>query len=211
VQASTPKHLRRKKRTRDHSEDSDSLGSFDVAEVEGSLAPQPKARDGSEYLVLTIEKIGLKKSTKFLDSTVSVSVFSGAGSRIEDEQETPPSNDKDGNYVVFRDRVFLQTPIGNLPNDAAIFFEFKHLKAKKGKKSTRAWAFMEMDETTSGAKLLELWVSGVPLNVELYSLTPSVFVVLQVRKARRSDTEAHSPPLRQEIISPRFGQTEQGR
>lgn len=42
---------------------------------------------------------------------------------------------------------------------AAIFFEFKHYKPKKGFTSTKCFAFMEMDEIKPGPIVIELWVN----------------------------------------------------
>ena len=39
---------------------------------------------------------------------------------------------------------------------AAIFFEFKHYKPKKGFTSTKCFAFMEMDEIKPGPIVIEL-------------------------------------------------------
>jgi hypothetical protein len=38
-----------------------------------------------------------------------------------------------GQYVVFDNLIYLQTPLNRLPPDAAIFLEFKHWKPKKRK------------------------------------------------------------------------------
>lgn len=46
--------------------------------------------------------------------------------------------------------------------NAGIFFEFKHVKPKKGNYvSTRCWAFMEMDELREGKIQLERCVVGL--------------------------------------------------
>lgn len=42
--------------------------------------------------------------------------------------------------------------------DCAIYFEFKHFKAKKNKISTKCFAFLEKDEIKDGALALELYV-----------------------------------------------------
>ena len=48
-------------------------------------------------------------------------------------QETPTSRSSTQQHVFFENTVHIQTPLSALPPESAIFFEFKHWKAKKGK------------------------------------------------------------------------------
>ncbi len=47
-------------------------------------------------------------------------------------QETPTGR-SNHSYVFFENTVYVQTPLNELSDKAAIFFEFKHFKAKKNK------------------------------------------------------------------------------
>ena len=54
--------------------------------------------------------------------------------------------------------VKIQRPLEEIPGGSAIFFEFKHYKAKKNFISTRCFSFMEMDEIKPGRTYLEMLV-----------------------------------------------------
>lgn len=54
--------------------------------------------------------------------------------------------------------VKIQRPLEEIPGGSAIFFEFKHLKAKKNFVSTKCFSFMEMDEIKPGRTYLEMLV-----------------------------------------------------
>jgi hypothetical protein len=161
----TPKHLRTTRLrgnsgSGDGTENDDSgshAAAFDTEQ--GSLLPQALTDGKSTVLSITIDKIGFKKVTKFIDTTITVTVFARGGSPIGPPQETPPSNEKDGQHIKFGDIVHIQNSYESLcaANDPAILLEAKHLKSKKGKQSTFAWAFLEMDELSEGEKTLELY------------------------------------------------------
>ncbi|KAK3245153.1 hypothetical protein CYMTET_45264 [Cymbomonas tetramitiformis] len=133
-----------------------------LTEIEGgSLLPPPALRDkGDEALSIHIEKIGFKDATVFIDPCVTVSVVDKESELIESQQDTPPSNRNKPNYVLFGNTVHIQTPINRLEKGAAILFEFKHFKPKKKKVSTKAWAFMELEEFTNA--------HGNNLSLEIY-------------------------------------------
>eukprot|EP00854_Cymbomonas_tetramitiformis_P011641 gene11641-13749_t len=115
---------------------------------------------GDEALSIHIEKIGFKDATVFIDPCVTVSVVDKESELIESQQDTPPSNRNKPNYVLFGNTVHIQTPINRLEKGAAILFEFKHFKPKKKKVSTKAWAFMELEEFTNA--------HGNNLSLEIY-------------------------------------------
>jgi len=45
-----------------------------------------------------------------------------------------------------------------MPSDVTIFFEFKHYKPKKKKKSTKCFTFIERDELKAGPVASELYL-----------------------------------------------------
>ena len=50
------------------------------------------------------------------------------GMLMEATQDTPTTNKREPNYVLFGNMVHLQTPINHIGADAAIILEFKHYK-----------------------------------------------------------------------------------
>lgn len=80
---------------------------------------------------------------------------------MESPQDLPIAAEKKHPYVIFNKTVYLQTPIRQMRREnAAIFFEFKHIKPKKGNyTSTRCFCFMEMDEVKEGKIQLERCVA----------------------------------------------------
>ena len=78
------------------------------------------------------------------------------GKDLEAVQTTPVASERETSYVIFNDEVEIQSPLEEMPSGAAIFFEFKHYKPKKGTTSTRCFSFMEMDEVKPGKSFLEM-------------------------------------------------------
>jgi len=72
-------------------------------------------------------------------------------------QETPVCVQRTHNYCHFDSTVYIQMSLNQLPKGTAVFFEFRHWKARKHKKSTWAYCFMEMDEIKSGPVTLEVY------------------------------------------------------
>mmetsp|Transcript_25617 Transcript_25617/g.31074 ORF Transcript_25617/g.31074 Transcript_25617/m.31074 type:complete len:292 (+) Transcript_25617:136-1011(+) len=139
-----------------------------TAEVEGgSLLPPPTLRlRGDEALSITVEKMGFKDATEFIDPFISVTVVDARGEMIEAQQDTPPSNRNKPNYLLFGNEIHIQTPLNQLRRGTAILFELKHFKPKKKKISTKAWAFMEDEEFQNA--------HGKQLSLEIYK-KPSDF------------------------------------
>ena len=77
---------------------------------------------------------------------------------LEKGQDTPVMTERDALSVVFNVTVQIQNPLEEIPGGAAIFFEFRHFKPKKGIRSTRCFSFMEMDEIKPGTIYLEMLV-----------------------------------------------------
>lgn len=82
------------------------------------------------------------------------------GKDLEAVQITPVASERETSYIVFGNEVEIHSPLEEMPSGAAIFFEFKHYKPKKGITSTRCFSFMEMDEVKPGKSFLEMWVSN---------------------------------------------------
>ncbi|KAL6761578.1 cytoskeletal adhesion-domain-containing protein [Haematococcus lacustris] len=123
--------------------------------------PPTSVRKGDTTLVIQIHKWGFKDATGFVEPRVAVSVRNDKGDPVEAVQETPTTSQVSQQYLVFENTVYLQTPINRLPEGSAIFFEFKHWKAKKQKKSCKAYCFMELDEIKQGPITLEVYKKPV--------------------------------------------------
>ena len=78
------------------------------------------------------------------------------GRDLEAAQVTPVASEREISYIVFGNEVEIHSPLEEMPGGAAIFFEFKHYKPKKGMTSTRCFSFMEMDEVKPGKTFLEM-------------------------------------------------------
>mmetsp|Transcript_14744 Transcript_14744/g.36779 ORF Transcript_14744/g.36779 Transcript_14744/m.36779 type:complete len:300 (-) Transcript_14744:97-996(-) len=126
--------------------------------TDGTLrGPPTNARRGDLLLSVFIEKWGFKDTTAFVEPRVVVSVRDKAGESVEAIQETPVAKSNTHTHVFFENTVYIQTPLNKLAHGSAIFFEFRHWKAKKQKKSCKAYCFMEMDEIKSGPVTLEIY------------------------------------------------------
>lgn len=79
-----------------------------------------------------------------------------AGKDLEVAQVTPVARQREPSYIVFGNEVEIHSALEEMPGGAAIFFEFKHYKPKKGIISTRCFSFMEMDEVKPGKTFLEM-------------------------------------------------------
>ena len=114
----------------------------------GSLMPPPRLRQrGDQALVTRLLHFGCKDSGEFIDPFATVTVVDGAGKLVEATQDTPVVNRRDANKVLFDGvAVHAQTPLHELPDDAAVILEFKHYKPKKRKISTRGWSFFRLSD-----------------------------------------------------------------
>ncbi|XP_041468575.1 axin interactor, dorsalization-associated protein-like [Lytechinus variegatus] len=123
----------------------------------GTLLPRIAHEPGTTGLSIHIEKIGLKDSTSYLDPFITVSVKDLAGVDVMKSQDTPVATKREDQYVIYKANVELQKPLEKLPKGTAVFFEFKHYKAKKRTISCKCFAFMEMDEIKNGPLVIELY------------------------------------------------------
>lgn len=108
-------------------------------------------------LTIKIDKIGLKDAGQCIDPYMTVSVKDLSGIDLNPVQDTPVATRKEDTYIHFSVDIEIQRHIERLPKGAAIFFEFKHYKPKKGFTSTKCFAFMEMDEIKPGPIVIELY------------------------------------------------------
>jgi hypothetical protein len=121
------------------------------------LLPAPSNEVGETFICINILQIGLKDAMRYVNPFISVAIARKDGTLLEIGQDTPTSEKKKPLTVVFNTKVYIQTPVNMLPSDCAIFFEFKHFKAKKKTHSTRCFAFVEMDEIRNGPLALEIY------------------------------------------------------
>ncbi|MEW5308696.1 MAG: hypothetical protein WDW38_000635 [Sanguina aurantia] len=98
---------------------------------DGTLrGPNPSHGKGESALTIFIEKWGFKDVGVFTDPRVVISVRDADGNVLEALQETPKGKGTNSSYVFFENTVHIQTCLRKLPEDSAIFFEFKHYKQK---------------------------------------------------------------------------------
>ncbi|GAX81391.1 hypothetical protein CEUSTIGMA_g8822.t1 [Chlamydomonas eustigma] len=120
----------------------------------------PNLKKGDRILCVFVDKWGFKEgASTFKEPQVSMSVRDQDGELVEAVQETPYGRriSSSSNYVQFETEMYVQTSLNKLGNSCAIFFEFKHYKADKKKKSCKCYCFMEMDEVRAGPVTLEVY------------------------------------------------------
>ncbi|XP_020310391.1 axin interactor, dorsalization-associated protein isoform X1 [Oncorhynchus kisutch] len=128
-----------------------------VPVLQGTLLPRLPSEPRMSLLTIKIDKIGLKDAGQCIDPYMTVSVKDLSGIDLNPVQDTPVATRKEDTYVHFSIDIEIQRHIERLPKGAAIFFEFKHYKPKKGFTSTKCFAFMEMDEIKPGPIVIELY------------------------------------------------------
>jgi hypothetical protein len=84
--------------------------------AQGTLLPPPNILSPNfNCLVLEIDRIGLKDAENYIDARLTVTVTDASGHPLEQAQETPISNRKKPQYVMFGNTVYIQTPLERLP------------------------------------------------------------------------------------------------
>eukprot|EP00041_Stephanoeca_diplocostata_P015279 m.291600 g.291600 ORF g.291600 m.291600 type:complete len:367 (-) comp19980_c0_seq2:199-1299(-) len=124
----------------------------------GTLLPM-KHFPGQTGITIRILKIRMKDPTQYLEPFFTVSIKDEDGSPLRggEPQDTPPAKHHDG-FVVFDQDVHLQIPYDQMPEQAAVFLEFKHFKFARQKISTKCWCLLEKDELASSEELpLEIY------------------------------------------------------
>ncbi|KAK9797393.1 hypothetical protein WJX73_002597 [Symbiochloris irregularis] len=73
----------------------------------------------------------------------AVTLRDATGALIEKELHTPPGHfDKEQRIISVDHSVTLRTPISELPEGSAVYFEIRHYKAAERRLSTLAWSFI---------------------------------------------------------------------
>ncbi|XP_077894809.1 axin interactor, dorsalization-associated protein-like [Ictidomys tridecemlineatus] len=99
-------------------------------------------------LTIRIEKIGLKDTGQCIDPYITVSIKDLNDIDLTPVQDTPVASRKEDTYVHFNVDIELQKHIEKLTKGAAIFFEFKHYKPKKGLPASSvllSWRWMRLN------------------------------------------------------------------
>mmetsp|Transcript_48908 Transcript_48908/g.116255 ORF Transcript_48908/g.116255 Transcript_48908/m.116255 type:complete len:292 (+) Transcript_48908:70-945(+) len=125
---------------------------------------------------LRVEKIGLKDAQDYIDPFLTITV-ADPREQILDTHDTQPAKERRATHVFFNHQVYLGVSLEEMQRQgAALFFEFKHYKPKKKKVSTRAWAFMELQELKRDEEIvLEIYHKPVDLRkkkLKLHSEKP---------------------------------------
>jgi len=157
----------------DGGDDDDSQGDA-FSDHRGTLQGPP--REKGTYLKLTIDSIGLKDATTYLDPFITVSVRSGPSDKHlwGLEQNTPqPKAKAEGQHIPFGGvPVFIQTPLDELVRQKAnIFLEFKHWKPKKQKVSVRCWSMLgwdELEKAENCTKELEIYAKPADFSARTF-------------------------------------------
>lgn len=126
---------------------------------DGSLRPPPQGlRAGDRCLVVHLEEWGMKDAASFEEPRIAVSVRDATGDLIEAVQETPSSSQLAGSSWSFGNTlIHIQTPLNRIPKGSALFFEFRHWKKAKNKKSCKAYCWVPVDGMQEGSKTLEAY------------------------------------------------------
>mmetsp|Transcript_21036 Transcript_21036/g.67028 ORF Transcript_21036/g.67028 Transcript_21036/m.67028 type:complete len:356 (+) Transcript_21036:35-1102(+) len=150
----------------------------------GVLIPRPAPQKGEKHVSIEIIDIGIKNAEFFENPLVRVSVLDPKGTLIEPKQETPVANRQIRYKVEFKTFVHIQSSLDELRRqNAAIFLEFVHFKAKKRKNSTRCWTLLELDELDEqgGPKLLEIYQKPVAATRKSFRLLTAKKLYFNVR------------------------------
>ncbi|XP_077892861.1 axin interactor, dorsalization-associated protein-like [Ictidomys tridecemlineatus] len=118
------------------------------ARVPGTLLPRLPSEPGMTLLTIRIEKIGLKDAGQCIDPYITVSIKDLNDIDLTPVQDTPVASRKEDTYVHFNVDIELQKHIEKLTKGAAIFFEFKHYKPKKGLPASSvllSWRWMRLN------------------------------------------------------------------
>eukprot|EP00775_Hariotina_reticulata_P012402 gene12402-12537_t len=127
----------------------------------GTLRPPPdEPAVGDIFLSISLENWAVKGASSMQDPHLLITVRNKAGKLLEAVQESPvvasPPFGED--KLVFGFTWHMQTPLNVLQADAAVFFELRHYKPAKHKKSVKCYAYLEMAElVVAGPAVLEAY------------------------------------------------------
>lgn len=105
---------------------------------------------------IRIKNVGLKDAGQCIDPYITVGVKDLNGINLTPVQDTPVASRKEDTYAYFNVDINSQRQSVKLTKVAAIFFEFKCYKLKKGL-PVQSVAFMEMDEIKPELIVAELY------------------------------------------------------
>ncbi|KAL3132496.1 hypothetical protein ABBQ32_009042 [Trebouxia sp. C0010 RCD-2024] len=101
----------------------------------GSLLPPVSTplHRGGKLISFKIDKWGFKEDfvKGVQDAFVTISLVDGKGNVMGRPQDTPTTNNLAGNYVLVNCQVHVQQFIDKIPQDSALFFEFKDGRPRK--------------------------------------------------------------------------------
>ncbi|XP_014669499.1 PREDICTED: axin interactor, dorsalization-associated protein B-like isoform X2 [Priapulus caudatus] len=128
-----------------------------LRKLQGTLLPRIALRAGKTVLSIYVEKIGIKNASELIDPYLTVSVRDKLGVAMTPIQDTPVALSKDETFAYFHVTVEVQRCVEYLPAGFVIFFELKHFKPKKQRKSVKCFSFLESDEIKQGPVVIELY------------------------------------------------------
>ncbi|XP_065176000.1 axin interactor, dorsalization-associated protein-like [Sycon ciliatum] len=141
-----------------HGEDDDDDEGYEAGQSDTyKLVQKPTFASGKTLLTIRLDRIGLKDAPQHIDPFFSVLVRDVTGTDRATPQRTSVAIGRSDLYLRFEMDIYIDIPLEEFPQDCAIFFELNHYKQKKGKHSTRCFAFLEHDEFKPGEKALELY------------------------------------------------------
>ncbi|KIZ04210.1 hypothetical protein MNEG_3752 [Monoraphidium neglectum] len=113
----------------------------------GTLRPPPEdLAPGEATLSVFIDSWRVKGADSMHDASVAISVRDAAGRLVEAVQETPPPDSVSEQQLRWGATVHLQTLLSRLEGAWAVFFELRHWKPAKKKRSVKAWCQLDSDE-----------------------------------------------------------------
>nr|XP_045603872.1 uncharacterized protein LOC123761743 [Procambarus clarkii] len=124
-----------------------------------SVKPPPFCEMGFTYVVLAMEKLGVKNTARLVSPFVRVSIrdpqgeLVGAGAM----QDTAVWEVVNKNYLRAPSQVHLQRALEELPDDMAIFLELRHHRPERGVVSTLCYTFLERQDLSNGEFVCELY------------------------------------------------------
>ncbi|EGD79766.1 hypothetical protein PTSG_10751 [Salpingoeca rosetta] len=135
-------------------EDEDEEGPAELVKG-GSLLPR-RSFPGKTNITIRIDKIKLKDPSQYIEPFFTVSIKDTNGKDLAESQDTPPTNRRD-DFIHFYTTVEMPMAYEDMPEDCAIFLEFKHYKPKKHKNSVKCFCILEKDELKNGSFPLEIY------------------------------------------------------
>ncbi|XP_053628043.2 axin interactor, dorsalization-associated protein [Cherax quadricarinatus] len=122
-----------------------------------SIKPPPFFEVGMTYVVLAMEKLGVKNTARLVSPFLRVSVRDPQGKLVGATQDTEVWEVVNKNYLRAPSQVHLQHSLEQLPDDMAIFLELRYHRPEKGSISTLCYTFLERQDLSNGEFVCELY------------------------------------------------------